>query len=55
MVLTVKLSPIIFLLTKLRTSGENMLEQAFTEEHYENTILHSNQGWQYQHDSYNAF
>ena len=27
-----------------------MLEQAFTEEHYENTILHSDQGWQYQHD-----
>ena len=34
---------------------KNMLEQAFTEEHYENTILHSNQGWQYQHDSYNRF
>ena len=29
-----------------------MLEQAFTEEHYENTILHSDQGWQYQYDFY---
>ena len=32
-----------------------MLEQAFSEEHYENTILHSDQGWQYQHDSYHRF
>ncbi|VTS70579.1 transposase-like protein, ISSpn1 ISSpn3 [Streptococcus australis] len=24
-----------------------MLEQTFTEKHYENTILHSDQGWQY--------
>ena len=32
-----------------------MLEQAFTEEHYKNTILHSDQGWQYQHDSYHRF
>ena len=24
-----------------------MLEQDFTEKHYENTILHSDQGWQY--------
>ena len=32
-----------------------MLEQAFTEEYYENTILHSDQGWQYQHDSYHRF
>ena len=32
-----------------------MLEQTFTEKHYENTILHSDQGWQYQHDSYNRF
>ena len=32
-----------------------MLEQAFTEDHYENTILHSNQRWQYQHDSYHQF
>lgn len=32
-----------------------MLEQAFTEDHYENTILHSNQGWQYQHDFYHHF
>ena len=29
-----------------------MLDQAFTEEHYENTILHSDQGWQYQHSEY---
>ena len=29
-----------------------MLEQAFTANHYENTILHSDQGWQYQHDFY---
>ena len=29
-----------------------MLDQAFGEEHYENTILHSDQGWQYQHDFY---
>ena len=32
-----------------------MLEQVFTEKHYENTILHSHQGWQYQHDSYHRF
>ena len=32
-----------------------MLEQAFTEEHYKHTILHSDQGWQYQHDSYHRF
>ena len=32
-----------------------MLEQAFTEKRYENTILHSDQGWQYQHDSYHQF
>ncbi len=32
-----------------------MLEQAFTKEHYENTILHSDQGWQYQHDFYHHF
>ena len=34
---------------------KTMLEQAFTEKHYENTILHSDQGWQYQHDSYHRF
>ena len=34
---------------------KNMLEQSFTEKHYENTILHSDQGWQYQHDSYHQF
>ena len=32
-----------------------MLDQAFTEEHYENTILHSAQGWQYQHQYYHQF
>ena len=32
-----------------------MLEQAFTEEHYINTILHSDQGWQYQHQYYHRF
>ena len=32
-----------------------MLDQAFGEEHYENTILHSDQGWQYQHDFYHRF
>ena len=34
---------------------KSMLDQAFTEEHYENTILHSDQGWQYQHDFYHHF
>ncbi|VJD85407.1 integrase core domain-containing protein [Streptococcus pneumoniae] len=34
---------------------KSMLEQAFTEKYYENTILHSDQGWQYQHDSYHRF
>ena len=34
---------------------KTMLEQAFTEKHYEHTILHSDQGWQYQHDSYHRF
>lgn len=34
---------------------KDMLEQTFTEEHYENTILHSDQGWQYQHDFYHHF
>ena len=32
-----------------------MLEQSFTETHYENTILHSDQGWQYQHNFYHHF
>ena len=32
-----------------------MLDQAFGKEHYENTILHSDQGWQYQHDFYHHF
>ena len=34
---------------------KTMLEQAFTENYYENTVLHSDQGWQYQHDSYHRF
>ena len=34
---------------------KTMLNQAFTDKHYENTILHSDQGWQYQHDSYHRF
>ena len=34
---------------------KDMLEQAFREEQYENTILHSDQGWQYQHESYHKF
>ncbi|NIB67896.1 IS3 family transposase [Streptococcus pseudopneumoniae] len=34
---------------------QTMLEQAFKEKRYENTILHSDQGWQYQHDSYHRF
>ena len=34
---------------------KNMLEQAFTEKYYEDTILHSDQGWQYQHASYHQF
>ena len=34
---------------------QTMLEQAFTEKHYENTIFHSDQGWQYQYDSYHRF
>ena len=32
-----------------------MLNQAFSEEHYTNTILHSDQGRQYQHNSYHQF
>ena len=32
-----------------------MLEKAFTKYYYENTILHSDQGWQYQHDFYHHF
>lgn len=32
-----------------------ILEQAFTEKHYESTILHIDQGWQYQDDSYHRF
>ena len=34
---------------------KSMLDQSFKEEHYENTILHSDQGWQCQHDFYHHF
>ena len=34
---------------------KTMLNEAFTDDKYENTILHSDQGWQYQHDSYHRF
>ncbi|MGY3739132.1 IS3 family transposase [Granulicatella elegans] len=34
---------------------KTMLNEAFADENYENTILHSDQGWQYQHDSYHHF
>ena len=34
---------------------KDMLEQAFREEQYESTILHSDQGWQYQHELYHNF
>ena len=32
-----------------------MLEQVFTADQYENAIFHSDQGWQYQHNSYHQF
>ena len=32
-----------------------MLDQAFGEDYYTNTILHSDQGWQYQHQYYHRF
>lgn len=32
-----------------------MLEKVFPEETYPNTILHSDQGWQYQHEVYHRF
>lgn len=32
-----------------------MLEEAFPNESYQETILHSDQGWQYQHASYHLF
>ena len=34
---------------------KSMLDQAFSEDHYTNTILHSDQGWQYQHQYYHHF
>lgn len=32
-----------------------MLEKTFPADYYERTILHSDQGWQYQHQSYHQF
>ena len=32
-----------------------MLAEAFPKESYQGTILHSDQGWQYQHASYHRF
>ncbi|MEG3243135.1 IS3 family transposase [Streptococcus suis] len=34
---------------------KTMLEKVFPEETYPNTILHSDQGWQYQHEAYHRF
>ena len=34
---------------------QTMLEKAFPADSYTETILHSDQGWQYQHQSYHAF
>lgn len=34
---------------------QTMLEKAFPVDSYTETILHSDQGWQYQHQSYHAF
>ena len=34
---------------------QNMLDDAFPEEIYHDTILHSDQGWQYQHAYYHQF
>ncbi|MCE2172041.1 DDE-type integrase/transposase/recombinase, partial [Streptococcus thermophilus] len=34
---------------------KSMLDQSFKEEHYDQTILHSDQGWQYQHQFYHDF
>ncbi|HFI0686946.1 TPA: IS3 family transposase, partial [Streptococcus suis] len=34
---------------------KTMLDKAFPEETYPNTILHSDQGWQYQHEAYHHF
>lgn len=34
---------------------QDMLEDAFPDGHYDGCILHSDQGWQYQHNSYHSF
>ena len=55
MVLTVKSSLIIFRRRQNLEQVKAMLDQAFTENHYTNTILHSDQGWQYQHQLLSSF
>ena len=55
MALTAKLSPYNLSTSPNLVQMKAMLEQAFTANHYENTILHSDQGWQYQHDFYHHF
>ena len=34
---------------------KQMLKQAFPDNRYDHTILHSDQGWQYQHQFYHNF
>ncbi|VTT06586.1 transposase IS861 orfB [Streptococcus dysgalactiae subsp. equisimilis] len=34
---------------------KDMLDEAFPDESYQGTILHSDQGWQYQHNNYHHF
>jgi len=34
---------------------QRMLKQAFPKDNYQGAILHSDQGWQYQHDYYHRF
>ena len=34
---------------------KDMLDKAFTKSNYSGTILHSDQGWQYQHNFYHTF
>mgnify|MGYP000247979866 FL=1 len=36
-------------LTAKLSQVKMILEQSFTEDHYENTILHSDQGWHFYH------
>ncbi|VTS12439.1 transposase [Streptococcus pseudoporcinus] len=37
------------------TNTHKMLERTFPDKYYDGTILHSDQGWQYQHNSYHQF